>query len=72
MDASGETGMGDALKDDPLEVLGVIGWQMVWLPNVQDDVWVIDEARVVIADVSLSPRCVADVLWTEFCERLVS
>lgn len=60
------------VNDDPLGVLEVTGFRMVWLDDLDGDVFVIEECRVVLADRRLTEREVADALWDSLVEQLVS
>lgn len=57
---------------NPLGVFERAGYRMVWVEDFDDGLWVVEEAKVVLADRSLPVRAVADALWLEFVERLSS
>lgn len=62
----------DVAEGDPLGVLTEIGYRVVWVPDFAEELWVVDECKTILADDRLSPRCVADALWSELCDRLLA
>lgn len=60
------------VADDPLQLLAAMNLRLVWISDLGGDVLLLEEHGLALADVTLSHRQVADLLWESVCERWVS
>lgn len=48
------------------DLVAAMGWRIVWLPDLNDDVVIIDECRAVLVDVTVSQQHLEDALLQDF------
>ena len=48
------------------DLVAAMGWRVVWLPDLNDDVFIIDECRAVLVDVTVSQERLEGLLLEDF------